>query len=304
MISYQYTITNRAGESIVINDHTTDPNNFIALQEYPVFDVDIKNADTDKEGQHGIWDFYSFFGKRVITMAGVIVGESEGDIEDLKRQIIRVLSLPANPNTANDGYVTVSWVDANADEWSIEAKLERSIRFDRPMKLNRRLSFQLNLKCSDPRIVSADEISVNGDRGYRAVEVRLPTLLPLVFGLDYYNSLTVNHDGTVGADTIIRLYGEPAGITNPTISNLTTGKFFRILTTIPDASSYIEIDTANGTVVDQAGTDLTAFLDNESEFILIEAGENVLLYESDENPYATLALPTADFNVRYRTSII
>ena len=40
MIGTHYTITNQQGESLTINDHT-DPQNVIALQDYPTFDLGV-----------------------------------------------------------------------------------------------------------------------------------------------------------------------------------------------------------------------------------------------------------------------
>ena len=81
MIGYKFKLQNNNGDSIYLNDFVTDPNNFLALQDYPDFSVDIKNNEVAREGQHGIWDFYSFYGKRVLNFAGIIIGQTEGDVE-------------------------------------------------------------------------------------------------------------------------------------------------------------------------------------------------------------------------------
>jgi len=51
MIGTKFTLENADGQSIIINDHDTDPLNCIALQEYPTFELEIKNQEIAKEGQ-------------------------------------------------------------------------------------------------------------------------------------------------------------------------------------------------------------------------------------------------------------
>lgn len=303
MLNYQYTITNQRGDVLKINDFTTDPDNFIALQDYPEMDVDIKNAESEKEGQHGIWDFYSFYGKRTITFSGVIVGETEGDVETLKQELNNVFSLPVLPASGNDGTVTIAWTDANSDSFQVEGKIYRAIRFSRSLKQKLRLSFLVTVKCPSPFILG-DTLNIeSGTRGYRNVTWTLPTVLPLVTGLDYYNKLTISSAGSVMADSVIRLNGESGGITNPKITNITTGAFMQVETTIADGH-WIEMDSEAGTIVDQDGNDLSALVTSDSNFVLISGGDNDLIYESDENPYVTLTLPTATFSVAYRYTSI
>jgi hypothetical protein len=160
MISTLYTITNKAGDSFTFNDHVTDPVNFIALQVYPQFDVDIKNNEIDKEGQHGVWDFYSFYGRRTINFQGVIVGEDEASIEAQKETMLNVLGFPTQPTDERDGAVYLRWTDLAGNDWEIEAKLLANVRFDRALGDHITLDFIFSLKAADPFIVGQTENSI------------------------------------------------------------------------------------------------------------------------------------------------
>lgn len=309
MIGYEYTITNQNGDSFKLNDHTTDPENFIALQDYPLFDVDVKNAEMDREGQHGIWDFFSFYGKRAINFAGVIVGESEAEVEALKQQMLLVLALPPVPEAGNDGTVTIAWTDANGDDWQIDAKVQSYPRFERGMKQSLQLRFNISLKAKDPEIESQDEFEVTGLRGWETVDMGLPIILPDEIGLVFDNELTVVNAGTILAHTKVRLYGETGGINNPQIYNETTGKIFKVNIALADETEWIEIDSKLGTVVDQNGDDQSGLVDGSSEFILLAVGTNKLVYLSDEStgadsPLVTWEYPTAVVSVKHRTTVI
>lgn len=301
MIGYIYTITNKQGESFSINDFTTDPDNFIALQQYPDMDIDVKNDEVALDGQHGIWDFFSFFGKRVISFNGVIIGEDEEQAELLRSKVMRVLTLPMQPTSADDGYVTVSWTDATGAVWSFDAKMSSSPRFSRSMKQKYRLDFLINLKTDNPFILSAEATEEEGTRGYLVYGVQFPIELPAQMGLTAIDSITVENDGTISAHTVIRLYGEVGGvITNPTIQNRTTGKTFTVNTTLADETKYIEIDSQEGSVVDQDGNDLSADIDDTGEFILLTSGENELIYTADD----VVRTPAGEFLVIFRSTKI
>lgn len=301
MIGYTYTITNRAGDSFKINDFVTDPDNFIALQQYPDMDIDVKNDEVALDGQHGIWDFFSFFGKRMITFNGVVIGEDEEEVELLRTQIVKVLSLPMQPTEEDDGYVTISWTDATGAEWSFDAKMASSPRFSRSMKQNYRLDFLISLKTDNPFILSSESITGEGTRGYFVYGVLFPIELPALMGYVGVGGLEVENEGTMSAHTVIRLYGEAGGvITNPTITNTTTGKSFTVETTLADDTEYIEIDSAEGSVVDQDGADLSADIDEDSEFILLKSGTNELIYSADDE----VRTPAGDFSVVFRSTKI
>ena len=305
MIGYKFTVTNIAsGQSFKINDFVTDPNNFIALQDYPGMDVDIKNAEIQKEGQHGIWDFFSFYGKRLMSFSGVIIGEDTDKVEILKTQMLRILSLPPAPSLTDDGSVLVSWTDASNNNWQIQGKLYSQPRFDRNMRQNYKLDFTFSIKCKNPEIES-QEISLHSSvRGWKQGTLMLPTLVPAMFDIAYDKSFIVDNLGAIVSHTIIKLYGETDGVTNPTVRNITTGKFFTVNMTLTNATKYLIIDSKLGTVKDQDGVDKSGLVSLQSEYIKLLPGDNSIVYTSDETPLSSLIEPTAVIETQHRSTII
>ena len=305
MIGYKFTVTNIAsGQSFKINDFVTDPNNFIALQDYPGMDVDIKNAEIQKEGQHGIWDFFSFYGKRLMSFSGVIIGEDTDKVEILKTQMLRILSLPPAPSLTDDGSVLVSWTDTSNNNWQIQGKLYSQPRFDRNMRQNYKLDFTFSIKCKNPEIES-QEISLHSSvRGWKQGTLMLPTLVPAMFDIAYDKSFIVDNLGAIVSHTIIKLYGETDGVTNPTVRNITTGKFFTVNMTLTNATKYLIIDSKLGTVKDQDGVDKSGLVSLQSEYIKLLPGDNSIVYTSDETPLSSLIEPTAVIETQHRSTII
>lgn len=305
MIGITYTITNRAGASFKINDHVTDPNNFIALQSYPQFDVDVKNSETNREGQHGVWDFFSYYGRRTIGFQGLLIGDDEQSVDTLKNSMLAVLGFPAQPSTLSDGYVTLTWTDFDGNAWQIECKLSNTIQWNRPMQQGYRLEFNFTLKASDPFIYGQVLNSIAGTRGYVQSGGSFPLSMPALLGLTYFGALTIVNNGAIDAQTIIKIWGESAGaINNPQIVNITTGKVLSLASVIADETEWIEIDSKNGTVVNQIGTDLSGQIVGDSEFPVLASGTNEIVYLSDEDPAIVLYYPTASWTVAYRNTKI
>lgn len=314
MIGSSYTITNKANPTLTFNfnDHVTDPDNFIALQVYPTMDLEIRNEEIEKEGQHGIWDFFSFYGKRQIIFEGVIVGANEGECHRMKELMQRVTYLPNQPETANDGTVTILWTDPLGRDVQIEAKLAASIRFSRPLKYRNRLDFIMQLKSPNPIIEGQDLIEESGTRSWEMGSFRLPVVLPAPIEVIRLNVLTVDNAGSSTADTVVRLYGSTLfPITNPRITNETTSKFMQVNVTLADETEFVVFNSRTGQILDQDNNDLSGDLESGSEFIELNVGENDLYYTSDEsdplnplNPVADRRTPVAAFEVDYRESIL
>jgi len=305
MIGTKFTLINADGDVIVINDHTTDPYNIIALQEYPTFELEIKNQEIQKEGQHGIWDFNSFYGKRLIVFSGVIVGEDEEKVTEIQDLLKLVVGLPLEPTSMNDGVITIKYTDPRGRALQTTGKVFSSLKFNRSMKEDFKLNFQLVLKSANPDIESQTETASAGTRGYVAGSLQLPTKLASKIDIVERQTLDITNLGNTYANPVITING---ALTNPKIENKTTGKYMEFTHTL-GAGEQIIIDVANGTIVDELGADISGDLVAGSEFIKLKSGINKLLLTSDENdgatnPIATRIAPTEILEVTHRDTYL
>jgi hypothetical protein len=311
MIGTLFTLKNKNDESkfVVINDHS-DPENFIALQQYPTMEVDIRNDEINREGQHGVWDFFSFYGKRIFVFEGVIVGEDEDSVTTLKKALDSVCQLPPQPTSSNDGTVLVQWTDPNGKSWESEAKLSSAISYSRNMQEKYRLDFMISLKAPNPVILSQETFEINGVRGYPTGSFTLPFTLPFSIGVAYINKFEVDNDGSMDADITFRMYGGTHfAITNPRMTNLTTGEFMQVDIVLADETEFIEVNTKTGSVVDQDGVDQSGNIHSGSTFPHLSVGTNELFYTSDEStdsnaPPVTGLAPDEIIETEHRTQAI
>jgi len=304
MIGTQFVLTNQAGDSVTINNHTTDPENVIALQEYPTFEVEIKNQEIQKEGQNGIWDFFSFYGKRLIVFSGVIVGEDEAHVVELQDKLKTVLTLPAEPDDTDNGIITITYTDPRGRALQTTGKLYNPIRYSRRLQEGFKLSFQITLKSADPDIVNQTETDSVGTRGFLTGSLQLPTVFPAKIAIKEENTLEINHLGNTYAHVVITING---ALTNPRVENLETGRYMSF-TKVLTAGEKIVINSSLGTIVDENGADISNTLDAGSSFIKLRAGVNNLYLTSDENtsanPVATRIFPAEVLEVEHRDTYL
>lgn len=94
MIGTQITIKNHdKNESIVLNDHTTDPKNVIALQSFPTFETDVRSQNIPRLGAHGEFHLPSYYSGMSIVLQGVIVGEDEDHVWEIKKKLDSIMAL-------------------------------------------------------------------------------------------------------------------------------------------------------------------------------------------------------------------
>jgi len=250
MLAYKYTVTNQfSGENILINaaldndgscKTVTGQPTGLRLTRYPVFELDIRNEDDEKQGQHGIFDYFSFYGQRNITFEGVIIAGNHEQLIEIENRVKRIFTLPAQPiANVNDGYILIEWEDALGVGWQIKAKIERDLRFSRETGVKTEASFYIDLKASDPFIVTQTEYSQTQLLGWRQSQFIVPAFLPNNFNFQINNLLNIYQGGTADSPWRALLYG-PAD--NPKIT-----RFFENVSDDTLISNFTESTWSGGT---------------------------------------------------------
>lgn len=303
-IHTQYNITNKeTGQSFVLNDHVTDPNNFLALQSFPTFALDMRAGDIPFTGHHGAYKLPHFYGGRSIIFSGLIVGEDEASVWTQKKLIDEVLQLGSGAEY--NELLTISYTDPNGLNISMDATLNASVSYSRSLKEPNILNFQILLRSRKPYMLIDDDVFdltiYTGSLGGVVSLFRLPFTIPFQLNNTTTNILDITADNKV--KTVITLYGSADDdIVNPSIENISTGKSTVFDYTIPKgASNFIRIDGLTGDVIDQDGNNIAIYIKNGG-FIELRKGLNRFSYTADENEDGSL--PTALFKITGKQFII
>lgn len=266
MLAYQYTFTNNANGksfSIGLNDDGTSfcaNGRGLGLQQYPAFELDIRNEERDKSGQHGIWDFYSFYGKRNITFEGKIMANSHADLVTFQNKVREVLSLPSQPTTSDNGYITLSWTDALGVGWQVDVKIQQDLQFRRDMGQLTIGSFYFSLKASNSYILSSTEYTVTQRHGWRDSIMTVPMSSPTTLQIEYFHRLNAYQIGTAPSPGTYTMYGP---LTNPSITKLSE--------TFSNSTLISDFESTDGWTGDMT-TDTDNFQSNDEALKLASTG--------------------------------
>ena len=293
MIGEQIQIKNHdTGNSITLNDHTTDPENVIALQSFPTFESDIRQQNIARSGDHGEFRLPYFYSGMSIVLEGVIVGETEQKVWDIKKEFDDVLKLSRKgqpkeytgsefPPMGNNT-VRLSFTTPAGDDVFIDASPIKTVSYNRPLKQNFLLNFQVILRASFPYLLIEDETTniETGSLGTFAKGVKLSTKLPLNLANEYVTggtTITVDSPGFA----IITLNGSDDGvIVNPTVINTTNGSSTKIKRSLSNSSQKFTINGVTKKMVDQDGRSVLQY--SIGDFVYLDAGDNEIVYISDK----------------------
>ena len=292
MIGTEITIKNHeTGDVLVINDHTTDPANVIALQSYPSIEPDVRLQNQARTGAHGEFRLPVYYSGTSIVLQGVITCVDENNVWVLKRQLdeITQLSQKGYPDeyTGDDDFppmfnntLRISFTTPDGKNVFIDAT-PSSVSYDRPLKQDYLLNFQLLLRANTPYFIVLDDTpnTENGSIGSINSGLKLTTDIPFTLGEEYVeNSITVTME-TAGY-AVVQLNGSSDGIiVNPRITNLTNGNTLKIRKSLSNVNQYFKIDGIYQTMEDQNGQSVQPYSDGD--FIYLDKGDNVLVYSAD-----------------------
>lgn len=293
MIGTQITIKNHdTGAEVVLNDHTTDPENVIALQAFPTFEKDVRNQNQPRSGAHGEFRLPTYYGGMSIVLQGVIAADDEATAWGLKNALDGVMSLSrsgyAKEYEGDDAFppmfghtVRLSFTTPDGKSVFVDATPIKPVSYDRPLMQGFLLNFQVILRATSPYlyVVDDDPNVETGSLGSILTGFVLPMQLPLNIGEQQVEGEMTITMQTAGY-AVVTLNGSDDGVVvNPTITNLTNGTRVKIRKALASASEYFVIDGIYQTMKDEDGASVLPFADGE--FIYLDAGVNTLVYTAD-----------------------
>lgn len=261
----------------------------INIEEVDGFDgLEIRTSEDFLTGEDGgnIWE--QKYAMRTIKIAGSIYTNDISSYFTLRRSLVSAFSLAAGNSlltiTAPDGEVR-----------TIYAKVIDKVSLRESVGEFAEAKFMILLKAGDPFLLDGDIQEVTAtlaDSGGTPVSSPIPSPL----GASTENLLVINNTGDVPYWAKFTFSGE---VTNPTITNVSTGEFFRIADTFSVfEGAVIERTTQGLSVEDLSGNNIYA--DFEGTFFMIALGVNILRFTASTS--SASASVTAEFYNRYLTA--
>jgi len=229
-------------------------------------------------GQHGIVDYYSFIGRRIISLEGGIVGKTESEMLDKLEEFTKAFSLPVIPTNDRDGYHDLVISKSGESPKKISAKVNSLPRIDKDLHIHRMRRFFVELRCEDPRILSITEHHVNLEKATNISS--LPSILPMMLGYgDWGGEESIINAGNFGAFPRYRINGP---CHNPQIQNVSYPDIVQKFETTLEVGEYIDVDVQAGTAIKNDGSNMLAYETDDSKWITLFSGSNVIRFTTSE----------------------
>lgn len=232
---------------------------------FPEVRIDVKN----RGNYHGaVLGMYKY-GRRTLSIEGEIIGDSAADYELKRRALEQALGI-------NNGLQSVIFNTRGG--LSVQADVIIATAIDLPYQAGKiiRGDFQIQFVAPYPFLENAVEATETvymfaGGGG------AIPAAIPFSMAVGGTGAGTIANDGNGDAYPVVKMYG---AITNPTITNSTTGKSLSIVYDVP-VGHYIEVDMYNHTVLLDGATNLLQFA--SGDWWALEPGDNSVLLTASAN---------------------
>lgn len=232
-----------------------------------------RNFVTPRQDFHGTISNPTFADGKLIDVSGEIFSTAKserGSSKNIVANLFKIEDFPAEDNELK----RLEFTDDDDTDWFIMAKVYTMPAYDHE-RGDPIINFSCQLYAPDPLILSADlqtQSGIYGLWGGISLPVELPTDLA-----GTVNQITCINSGNFAAKATITITGE---IVNPKIYNLTSGRFFKINTTMI-AGDILIIDTEAATV-ELNGVNALADRADGSNWLFVNSGTNYFLLTGDD----------------------
>lgn len=236
---------------------------------------DMPDATVEVKGRgsyHGALIGNKFYGRRILSLEGEIVGSSAADYETKRRALQDALDLM-------DGVQTVVFTTRGGLVVRADVVLNRKLELPYVAGQVIRGDFRIEFVSEYPFLLGNSEDTVEvtiGAGGGGAI----PMAVPFSMANGATGGTVITNDGNAPAFPTIRIYG---AIQNPTLVNQTTNKILSITYTLASSTEYIDIDIYRRTAKNQAGASIKRYV--TGDWWTLAVGANTIkLTGSSESP--------------------
>jgi hypothetical protein len=229
----------------------------------------VREVTHDYPDNHGAVDRTAYFGQRVISCSGYVVSRNGVSRADALQRLMSYCVPIARP--------TLSFqYDSNGTTYRAMLRIESQ---DAPITNSTNFKFNLTWK-ANPFFYGDDYSSVVGPNSTAVASQSLwtPPFFPLNFSAGAGASATLNNDGVVETWPVFKMFGE---ITDPSVTNNTTGKTLQFSGITISDTDYIIINTKERTAV--LGSTVTTVAQKinyaTSEWFPLATGDNSIVYD-------------------------
>jgi hypothetical protein len=270
--------------SLTYNNYTIDNANGVIVNTISGLNtIEIRTSEDMLTGTDGgaIWE--QFYGMRNISITGVVHGADAATYFANKQLLTKAFSLNGNGNL----YIT-TWDGVTR---YIPAKVIGMPDIQERQGEPTRADFQVQLRCPDPFFREENEQSLTiqlSEAG--GFPLASPVSTPIPFDSSFG---TITISGSVASNPVYTITGP---VTNPSVRNTNTNKFFTV-NTVVGAGETLIVQLVGGVLDVKQGAQ-NKIADFTGHFIPLQVGTNTIRFTS------SVFTEGASLNVTYRNNYL
>lgn len=240
-------------------------------REIVEFDIKLPEGTGDA-------DYQTLIGKTYLVLSGTMYPKDEATYDQGRRLLRKLASLEIQQGDADsdDGYVPYKWTESEGIDKQLFVKV---LYVDLPESSRNGLKQPFRLLCKIKMPVIYGQTAVTATLGSSTATTsgssNLPFTLPRALGLTTYSSTgAITNSGDLPTYPTFQVFGP---ISNPRITNSTTGEYIEVTTNLLTSSDSLIVaydqDSLSLTV---AGNSVLSNLTSGSKFFKLQPGINQL----------------------------
>jgi len=231
----------------------------------------LSSSGYAKSGEDGFVVSGIYTRERRITINGMLKASCGEDLEVMRR-LLANRAIPERDSLSRLQPKVLRIIDFGGGDYSIDVQVLGLIM---PREYPTYSRYQLDLISDDFRLYSTTSksgIATLSTGGYFSIPFEIP--FSFIGGAD--GSVAVTNSGDTNTFVTIVFNGP---LTNPRLYNEDNDSFIQLNTTI-NTGDYVTVNTKNKTVVGNTGNNLLSTMTDNSTWLYLSAGENVLTLTS------------------------
>lgn len=249
-------------------------------------DVDMRSEDRERPLEHGLYETYSYYGRRIFHGEGQLLGNNVTDYMTRRLSMQRALIIPPRSGIRAPLRLDLKF-DGIGDLLQSYGTLDSYPELPMAVPNYALTDYMVSLKSFDPIIYSA----AVGTAFLPAPLISTGAPFPLVFPVDF--SASSGTDGLANNGGNISTYPRAVisgPVTNPSLTHVGKNQTLRFDGLILNSGDSVTVDFKQRVALSSSGGNFYGTITSDSTFWTLEPGDNTFRFTADRasSPSATV----------------
>lgn len=240
-------------------------------------DVDLRQEDRERPLEHGLYESYTYYGKRIFHGEGQLLGDNATNYMSRRMDMHKALIIPPRTNVRAPLRLDLTF-DGIGEMLQSYCTLDTYPELPMAVPNYALTDWMASFKSFDPVIYSA----ITRTASVPAPIITTGAPFPLIFPVDF--SEATGTDGLATNNGNITTYPKiviTGPVTNPRLINIDKNETLRFDGLILNGGDAVTVDFKQRVALSSAGGNFYGTITSDSVFWTLEPGDNTFRYTAD-----------------------